>query len=388
MSLLVFTAAPYGYGPTSKVLCIAEEFMGQHDMVYVGMQPGVSLANNCLFSEVIEITDRNSWNSEALRVLERSELLISALEYRALPLAARRGLPSVFLDTLLWLREVPPPHVELAKIYIAQRFPHPGAGATDYLEKGLHNVGPILPSRLDQPLGVRMKSESLRVLVCVGGLRSPAMAPQADIDYIQLVLALLEDGIPSSARTILALPQYLRFAHLPALAATGCEVIYPTQQQFYDLLEISDILITTPGLEVVYESIAAGVPLVFLPPYNATQLFQARTYASLGIGLHSIEPAWKSEIDVCLLPPRASMLNDITQQVQDRNMSLLFHNRDQLHQLGGDLAERLSIALAAPESLALSACAAHRLLDPLGWDGRERAANAISSVLSTVPDKR
>jgi len=117
---IVMTSAPYCYGPTGKLLCLAESLADHFDLVYVGREPGLSLARTGPFGAVIPLESRDRWETGSRRALRRSEILISSLDYRALNVAYQEGVPSVFFDTLWWLREQAPPFVERSAAYIAE----------------------------------------------------------------------------------------------------------------------------------------------------------------------------------------------------------------------------------------------------------------------------
>jgi len=374
MKTVVFTAAPYCYGPTAKAICIAEEFFGECEMIFVGMEPGVSLARNSVFSRVMKVNDRDCWDTDSLRVLANADLLVSALDYRALPLAAACGVPSVFLDTLFWLRNEPPPHTELASVYLAQQFfQTPQCSHLEFCDRFIE-VGPILPKRLDEWSLPRVKAMPLDVVVNFGGLQSPAMRPGADRDFIMLTSRILEACLPNACRVRFALPRYLQSAS--GLVSDICNrftIEYPTQSEFHKALQKCDLLIATPGLETVYEATAAGVPMVFLPPYNATQLLQNRVYVTNKVGLHHLELPYEGFDAIT-----ANTLNSITSQIQAQNANHVLNTR-LLWQVGEMLAECLNAAFANANVISSNVGHNQFLLRSLRPHGRKAAAQVIKS---------
>jgi len=378
MKTVVFTAAPYGYGPTAKAISIAEELIGECESIFVGMEPGVSLARNSVFSRVIETADRDVWNSESLRTLAQADLLVSALDYRSLPLAAAHGVSSVFIDTLLWLRDEPPPHTELADAYIAQRFFQTVRVSGEKLRHKLMEVGPILPPRLDDLRIPRVPTEALDVVVNFGGLQSPAMRTCADLDYISLTASILSLGLPKKCRVRFSVPRYLQ--SIPNLHSDICgrfKIEFPTQNEFHALLEECNLLITTPGLETVYEAAATGVPIIFLPPYNATQLLQNRIYMEHSIGVHHVGLPYDS-----FGPISAKTLNRVTSSLQTQN-ALHVHNQRLVSKAGDQLAICLDAILADASVILSHVDRNHFLLRSLKPYGRKEAAQVIRERLGT-----
>ena len=55
------------------------------------------------------------------------------------------------------------------------------------------------------------------------------------------------------------------------------------RRHFRGRLAASEVLLTAPGLNAVFEALADDRPLVFLPPQNATQVLQLARYERAGI---------------------------------------------------------------------------------------------------------
>jgi hypothetical protein len=378
MATICTTAAPYCYGPTAKLLCLAEDLAEKHSLVFVGDEPGLSLARQGRFSEVVENSDRDTWNATARDALQRSDLLVSLLDYRSLLIAREYSVPSVFVDTLTWLRQQVPPFADLADRYISQRFfLDPSPGLVETLPR-FEWVGPILPRRYDEWTTPRQRVSRV-VLVNFGGLRSPAMRPGADNVYVDWVLQLLAHTELDPALFRVCLPLYLapsgpRHSRL----LPGADLRYLDSQQFYDALDNASLLVTVPGLETIFEAVHVGIPLVLLPPYNGTQLLQMKAY---------------QREDIAELLPLTDQTEALATEHSDPYV-LSAHLQGMLTETRQDHFALLRMARALRDAInrifnnpdqAKAKCERNRVrLNRLGETGRSRTVALIDTTIQTL----
>lgn len=266
---------------------------------------------------MVLLDDRDCWSGEpeALDILRSSDCIVSALDGRAMRLAARNGKKSVFLDTLAWLRDSPPPHTSCVDAYVIQRFFEPVKPRYLRQLSSPHLVAPIFSDTLDAASESSPSGRSRALLVNFGGLTSPAMLSQADVKFILwCVQALRLAGIPPR-ELLLSIPLHL--AELSARIKSilpGCSVVNPSLSEFHSYLAEADVLITVPGLEVILEALYLKKPIVFLPPHNGTQLLQLKRYQGLNLG-----PSWVIS-DISALGSQPMMdLTSLTRRVQSAN---------------------------------------------------------------------
>lgn len=368
------TAAPYCYGPVSKLLCLAGELAKAHSLIFVGMEPALSLAKSFAFDDVIPIADRDAWNGQALSALANADALVSFLEYRAIPLALAARVRSYFFDTLSWLREVLPPHCVSATAYVSQRFfvPLPGHVFRDLPSH--HLVGPILSPDLDFSPAFGQSGSSSSVLVNFGGLRSPSMTRGADRAYVDSMLNVLTKGLASVAPITVCLPMYLRdldpliSSRFPAL-----EILYPTQRDFHRRLTRCRLVLTVPGLETVLESLYLGSPIAFLPPYNGTQLRQLLVYNSLNIPLFTLSSFLSGPHFV------DTDLATLTKAVQEHNITAV-SAPGSIDLLAEILRHSYSASFSSEDLLIAAGRRNRSLFQQLGSDGRREAALLVAGA--------
>jgi len=376
MSEIVVTAAPYCFGPTSKALCIASELARLHQITYVGAQPGISLARAANCCPVIELTDRDQWSGPALNALLRSRCLISALESRAILVASKHGIPVVFFDTLLWLRPTPPPHFDLASVYVAQSFFRRPTESVLKALKAFEGVGAVFSQNLDALHARGASAPGIRLLVNFGGLTSPAMLPAADIDYVTWILRVLQmTGLPSSRLTVCLPIQLSRLIPVALHYLPDANIRTPTLDEFHALLSDCSVLITIPGLETVLEAMYLGRPIIFLPPHNATQAIQLRVYRENGVGWCVPASSLELALDGC-----CSDLHEATRVVQGLNKKNL-SDVGTTARIAQHLCEHSHHLMTNTDCAEVVVADNTTLLHALGTNGRESVADIVRSLV-------
>jgi len=210
-------------------------------------------------------------------------------------------------------------------------------------------------------------------------MRSPATLVGADRAYIDWVLRILEATASLLKTATVCLPRYLEgvYPHRsrvhPAISFR-----FPTDHEFHDLLRATDVLITVPGQEVVFESIYAGIPLIFLPPSNATQAFQSRTYQKNQIPIATL---WPSYLDHVLTTN--SDLNRLTGEIQRLHLRHLA-DKPVAVALETSLREGLTHLAADWAGSQTNVMRNRKLLSDLGAHGRDAAVQIIFDTIGST----
>lgn len=377
MAKVLLTAAPYGFGPTAKLICLAQALTGRHELIYVGGSPGLELAASADFDDVLDFGDRDAWSENAAKALKSADLLVSAHEARAL--SSGSGVPdrTLFLDTLLWARPMPLPKNRMPTAYVAQRFfkpLHPSVRLTGQIRQ----IGAILPPSAYASGAVPNRQQAAptnrdpqRVLVSMGGLQSPLTLDGAEISYIRAMTRVIAHTRLSDRSLDICLPKHLA-RHLATLQneCPTARFMMPSHHEFQNLLSACSLLITVPGLESVLEALANNVPLIFLPAHNGTQFLQYKVYKESSLGLMHMEEY--------LPPPVAFDLTGLTPIVQLRNDDLL-----QNVSILRPLAERLDLLLESSNKEIRCRSAAHgrELLASIGEHGLAELESVVEELL-------
>jgi len=377
LAKILLTAAPYGFGPTAKLVCLAQVLAGRHELIYVGGSPGLELATSADFDDILEFGDRDAWSENAATALKSADLLVSVHEARALYLGS--GVPdrTLFLDTLLWARRMPLPNNRLPTAYVAQRFLKP-LNLSVHLTKHIRQIGAILPPSTQTFGALSNKNHAApidrdpqRVLVNMGGLQSPLTLDGAEISYIRAMTRLIAHTRVSDGPLDICLPKHLA-RHLATLQAEcpAARFMMPSHHEFQNLLSACSLLITVPGLESVLEALANNVPLIFLPAHNGTQFLQYKAYKDCSLGLMHMEDY--------LPPPVALDLTGLSLRVQLRNGDLL-----QTASIILSLSERLDFLLENSSKALQRKNVAHgrELLESIGGDGLTELESVVEELL-------
>lgn len=287
---------------------------------------------------------------------------MSFLDYRSIKIAATLQVPCIFFDTLLWSRSSLPDNTENATEYIAQRF---FVTPDIHTPRPVHYVGAVLPK---ETVRKRRTLAHVHTLVNFGGLKSPAMLPDADLNYVRWVVHILQRSAVPAAHLTFCLPRHLASAaHNIQMCLPQSSIEFPDPSAFADLLHRSCTLLTVPGLETVLEALYLNKPMIFLPPYNGTQCLQLDIYEHLHIGATLVP----NTIARC----HRANLQALTTTIQRANA---FEQADKQHL--DTLAMRLSglVVDLHTEGAFANNGACHSLLRDIGINGREETAAIIS----------
>lgn len=266
---IAFVAAPYGFGPSSKAIAISSHLPRSIKRVFFGDGPPLDLARASREFSICIKLDFNTPADEVAEVMSRYRTLVFVNSTRFLAAASLTVASVVFVDTLAWIRRSWPSPLPTLSAYFAQRFFDHAFAADLESASSFHATGAIVPKTFAEPQDESIASRKSPIVHC-GGLFSPAMRPGADMAFVtHLCRALNETGLP--VRVILPKHLHPQFA---ANTAASMSLIDCSPVDVRRHIEGSLFALTTSGIEFTYESALLGVPTLFLPPFNATQLLQ------------------------------------------------------------------------------------------------------------------
>ena len=310
---IAFIAAPYGYGPSSKAIAISSHLPRSIRRVFLGYGPALHLARSSKeFSSCIEL-NFNSRRECIAKLTAPYDVLIFVNTTRFISTPVTVGRPTILVETLAWLRDKPPSCASLLSVYFAQQFfHHPFSHELDAL-CNFTVVGAILPSSI---LAV-MSSENTSTptlkspLVHCGGLFSPAMVTNADLDFVTRTLDIL-NTLDEPVRVIL--PQYLHSRFQPHITGK-ITLLKCSPSTIHEQIIGSEFCLTTTGIEFTYECMALGIPILFLPPFNASQHHQLEYHR------HSLAESVPFRVDANLAEAGFLALSESTTSLQKTGMS-------------------------------------------------------------------
>jgi hypothetical protein len=196
--------------------------------------------------------------------------------------ARASGIPTVYLDFLLWMHHGPAPDYFEADLYLAENYP----GTTEWIERyggGVRNLLLIPPLVAE---GSERRPIPGSLLIGLGGLYSRMTTPGTNTNYAPLVLKQVLDALPAGrfSRVLIAGPSGIADTVRATIGnRRGVEYASLSHEQFLGALAESEVFVSHPGLYGAFEGMLTGVPTAFLPPSNYTQILQLRNYRTRGI---------------------------------------------------------------------------------------------------------
>lgn len=279
---VLIVAAPFGLGPASKALIIAE-FLGSEHRVSFSCEEGPAgfvRANAPPGAEVLVGRFRERFESR--ESLAYFDAIISVNQVPALHHVCALGLAqrAIFVDSLAgWRAEAEPegaPKGLLAHV-IQDEIPDPAAPRHP-LPPGAQLCAPLLWPSAQVPI----VGERRGVIVHAGGMR-PSGSSRAAVAAIATALIVPivmharsrreEVALLGNADVFGGLPQ------LPGVTVLGS--VSPAQA--LAAIGHAELLVTTPGIGAIYEAMSCRTPVLLLPPMNSTQARHARVLAGHGI---------------------------------------------------------------------------------------------------------
>jgi hypothetical protein len=341
MKHVLLIAAPFGFGPGSMALALAEYLHGKYrvSICTSGSAADFVAANAGEGVQVIRGVFRNVFATR--ESLAAYGAFIAINQVPALRHLAALGLGgvSIFLDTLAeWRAEY-------------DREPLPGGLLGHFVQDELHGpdgrraahptgavvVGPVLWP----PEGVPAVARERRgILVHTGGMTSP-LAGHDPVNVIAaqlvwpIVLAIAARG---ERVTVMGNAEVLR-RQAPAADVELLGSVSPARAQ--EEIATTKLLVTTPGTGAVLEAMALRTPILLLPPMNSTQLQHNDVFSARGIeGI--LGDGTREQISARLRPlPWSSQTPAL--------LNALAQNAAQIARMAEQPLDRLINALGQPE---------------------------------------
>lgn len=195
-----------------------------------------------------------------------------------IPLYQELGIPVLFVDILYWFgRDKRQPVWHIAERAIAQNFP--GVYARSLASPVAPIVvGPLI-RRVNAPSPTRAGT-----MVQIGGGRSRWVRPGVNSDYACQVADWIR-AVPELPQPLLLAGGRESIASISSSHLGSAPVVLRSLRHGECVAKIgsASMLVTSPGLNAVFEAIYSDTPLIFLPPQNATQVAQLAVYEAWGL---------------------------------------------------------------------------------------------------------
>jgi hypothetical protein len=296
--MLLCAAMPFGYGPSAKLITLAESLRDDWRLVFIGQGTALELASRA--SDVFDrVVPARATDPSALRLASQAWGVLSLMDRDAGVLAARTAKPLFVVDSLLWMRRVVPEPLRHAELYWAQGFP--GLSPKEY-EPQPAVVGPIVTKPRAGRIGQR---EGL--VVNLGGSAAPDGRRSLYEGYARFVVrALLDAGLPGRFRRVTVMGGAGVIASLEDIPHDSRVCLASVSHaEASDRMARAAAVLTAPGLTTTLQCFCDRTPTFFLPPQNYSQwciLRHLRAKRIAGDALHWEELETVPHLEERMLP--------------------------------------------------------------------------------------
>lgn len=274
---LLCDANPMCFGSSTALLAVLDHVRARRTALIHDVTAEI-LARDPAVDEVIPV---NVKDPDCVRSAVRDHHFDAALvvsNRACLNLYLELGFTVFFVDILFWFGTPAPHNIwKDAERTFVQRFPGVDSRA-DAMPNRPMVVGPLVRS-------IQASTEKRTgTFIQIGGARSRWIQPGCNSYYPRYVADWLSEwhgllrpvALTSGLDAVRSIPAGHPFRAI-------CDVVALPHEETLRRIACAERYITTPGLNGVFEGLYTAVPMLFLPPQNATQVAQLQVYESAGL---------------------------------------------------------------------------------------------------------
>ena len=129
-----------------------------------------------------------------------------------------------------------------------------------------------------------------KIIVNLGGGESRFIQPGVNSDYGRQMLNFIIHLKPHFENKEIIICGGTKIIETILIGATANSIkaITLSNDDYLKLLDEAEILISSPGLNAIFEAMYRSIPIVFLPPQNISQIYQLHSYENAGIALKGL----------------------------------------------------------------------------------------------------
>jgi len=271
----LFIAEAFGFGPASKLLLLAGKLRacGNMTATYLGDGCSYELCSGGPFDTVL-YGDPTDLRQESMlhQQLVSADILVSSMEFKPLATARSLGLTTILFDSLFWMWPELSCDPKDVNLYICQNF----LGVKDRVAAlgRPRNFLVVPPLTLAEDCAWQGGGT---VLLNFGGMDNPYADRAAVLGYAVCMLKSLLEECRRQGLGLEVCGRSWVNQELSRIFADGF-VCFGTlaPEAFLARLRQARCLVTSPGLETLYEAFTLGIPTFILPAQNNSQAYQAR----------------------------------------------------------------------------------------------------------------
>jgi len=268
---ILFYAVPYGYGPIGTLITVQRVLPKNYQCILLASGSSLELAKvSGGFHKIIPWNNNFDEIERYADLFLSSSFLINVMSPRIAAFAQSLKLPVIVIDNLFWMRSSLPRVFTEVTLYLIQNF----VNVTQQVQKySLGRSGRIVGAIIDRRYQHRQNFKKNQLLVHIGGLDSPLIAPSSKQDYILAIVEPIQQVLKKHnfERVLFtgsksALDQFKAKLNIPR-----CEFDCLPFDQFIFELANSTLMLTSPGLRATMHAFHYKTPVIFLPPENLSQ---------------------------------------------------------------------------------------------------------------------
>lgn len=282
---IFFFSNPFGYGPTATMIALLRRFFNLKNIKIYVIANGLcaEILDKTSNITIINIDQRDVTKIKALLQKYKKPYVISSLNRFAILAAKELGLPSCFVDTLTYLwKEIPEDYLK-ADIYYASDFPNV------YNKTKHYKNAFVTPLIIDSKIDITKTGQNKEgILLQLGGMKSP-MNDEIPNDYLDIIAL----GLENATMPITVTGGHDGVSYIKSkIHNKYIECISTKKSDYLKLLQKSELLITTPGLNSTMEALYHKVPVNFIMPTNLSQWVNYNIFKQFDA--NGIDTTWES----------------------------------------------------------------------------------------------
>jgi hypothetical protein len=364
VTAIVVGAENFAFGPAAKAEVLVRTLVNRgHAVSLTAEGTALDLLRRSLDGAVRWVA-----HGELDGLLRASDRVVSVMDRPLVRRAVAAGVARrqiIWIDTLDWWWHEQPDEAGMAGLRIHQR-----SIGRDRDRAGDQWVGPILGMTRGRPPVSLPDTRDRDLLITFGGGEADGWYRYLEESSYPMTMCrlLLRTRMVALSRRCVVATNSRVIDHLASEFA-GTKLVFRAlaHEEFLATMRASTIVLSAPGLETPLECWRAGVPIVFLPPSNASQYHQLDWFRSRGLGLSGVH---FRDLPISAYTDREA---DLVQR--NRAFLELLREFEASENAGDQLRARLDGI--TDEEIVAEAARGATFIDALGGDGADDAVDKL-----------
>jgi len=274
MKKILCESNPMCYGSSTVLLSIIEQLCAKTICLAFGVAKEV-LQNGK--SEIIEVNNKSSKDVEAAikEINFDSVLVVSNTSNLAFYKSLNKKI--YFVHIHFFYPNANTELLNLVDVLFIQKFWNLRQTSSAI------QVGPLIKTP-------KQTIQKKKILVNLGGGESRFIRPGVNSNYGRQMLNLIIQLKPYFENKEIIVCGGMKIIETIKANATqnNIKALTLSNEDYLKLLDEAEILISSPGLNAIFEALYRKIPIVFLPPQNVSQVYQLKEYENLKIAVRGL----------------------------------------------------------------------------------------------------